>query len=150
LRDWERRNWISPHQSSPQEIEELFRIADRDVEDCGARDLSADWKLNIAYNAALQLAKAALAAQGYRASREAQHLRIIQSLAFTLGLEEMILDRLDQFRKKRNVSDYERAGLVSETEVEEAVSLARQLRNKVEKWIRLHHSSLWPHKDKSG
>jgi len=35
----------------------------------------------------LQSAKAALAASGYRASREAQHVRIIGSLEFTVGLE---------------------------------------------------------------
>jgi hypothetical protein len=47
--------------------------------------LSPDWRLNIAYNAALQAATAALAAAGYRASREAHHCRAIQSLAFTIG-----------------------------------------------------------------
>jgi len=113
LPDWERKGWVEKHKTSPQEIEELFHIADRDLKDCQARDLSDDWQLNIAYNAALQSAKAALAAAGYRTSREAQHFRIIQSLAFTLRLEKSLIDKLDKFRKKRNISDYERAGLVS-------------------------------------
>lgn len=47
--------------------------------------MSPDWKLNIAYNAALQAATAALAASGYRAAREQHHYRTIQSLAHTLG-----------------------------------------------------------------
>lgn len=142
LQDWQRKGWVEKHKTSPQEIEELFQIADRDLKDCQARDLSDDWQLNIAYNAALQSAKAALAAAGYRTSREAQHFRIIQSLAFTLRLEKSLIDKLDKFRKKRNISDYERAGLVSEGEVREAISLAEQLRKQVEDWIRTNHSHL--------
>ena len=142
LQDWERKGWVEKHKSSPQEIEELFQIADRDLKDCQARDLSDDWQLNIAYNAALQSAKAALAAAGYRTAREAQHFRIIQSLAFTLVLEKSLIDKLDKFRKKRNISDYERAGLVSESEVEEAISLARQLRKQVEEWLQADYPHL--------
>ena len=146
LRDWERKGWVEKHKTSPQEIGELLRITDRDLTDCQTKDLSEDWRLNIAYNAALQSAKAALAASGYRASREAQHFRIIQSLTFTLLLEDSVINKLDQFRKKRNISDYERAGLVSESEVKEAILIARQLRKEVEKWIHSYHPHLIPHK----
>ncbi len=146
LQDWERKGWVEKHKTSPQEIEGLFQIADRDLKDCRARDLSDDWQLNIAYNAALQSAKAALAAAGYRTSREAQHFRIIQSLAFTLRFEKSLIDKLDKFRKKRNISDYERAGMVSEGEVEEAIALARRLRKQAEDWIRTNYSHLISHK----
>jgi len=142
LKDWERKGWVDKHKTSPQEIEGLFQIADRDLKDCQSRDLSDDWQLNIAYNAALQSAKAALAAAGYRASREAQHFRTIQSLAFTLRSDKAIINKLDKFRKKRNISDYERAGLVSEGEVREAISLAQQLRKKTEEWIRSNYPHL--------
>ena len=67
--------------------------------------------LAIAYNAALQCAIAALAACGYRASREAHHYRVIQSLPHTIGADAKLVAQLDAFRKKRNVGDYERAGL---------------------------------------
>ena len=143
LQDWEKRGWVTKHKTSPQEIEELFQIADRDLKDCQAEHLSEDWQLNIAYNAALQSAKAAMVAAGYRASREAQHFRIIQSLEFTLGLEKSEIDKLDQFRKKRNISDYERAGLISEGEVREAISLAQQLRKQTEEWIRSNSPHLF-------
>jgi hypothetical protein len=71
--------------TSPQEISDLFAVADRDLEDCRTSGLSADWQMNIAYNASLQLATVALAASGYRASRDAHHYRVIQSLAYTNG-----------------------------------------------------------------
>lgn len=43
LQDWERKGWVEKHKSSPQEIEELFHIADRDLKDCQTTDLSDDW-----------------------------------------------------------------------------------------------------------
>jgi len=55
------------------------------LSDSQTRGLSADWKLNIAHNAALQAATAALAAAGYRAGRDAHHYRVIQSLQLTVA-----------------------------------------------------------------
>ena len=45
-------------------MRDLLGVAERDLADCGVPGLSADWRLNISYNAALQLATAALAAAG--------------------------------------------------------------------------------------
>ncbi len=85
LQDWLRNGWLVEHKTSPAEIAELLAIADRDLADCQVQGLSPDWRLNIAYNAALQASTAALAACGYRAAREAHHYRVIQSLALTIG-----------------------------------------------------------------
>jgi hypothetical protein len=49
---------------------------------------------------------------------------------------------LDAFRKKRNISGYERAGSVSEQEVAEMIALASQLRAMLEAWLRQNHPSL--------
>ena len=110
-------------------------MADRDLADCQSPNLSPDWRLNIAYNAALQLATAALAAAGYRPSRESHHYRVIQSLALTIGTDSDLIETFDQFRKKRNIGGYERAGLVTDQEAREMFELAEQLRADVEKWI---------------
>jgi hypothetical protein len=136
--------WVKPHQTTREEIAELFGLADRDLEACQTADLVTDWRFNIAYNAALQLATAALAAAGYEAARTAHHLRVIRSLEFTLGLSANKIDLFDAFRKKRNEADYERAGVVSDTEAEEMLALARELRANVEAWIARTHSSLKP------
>jgi len=106
-------------------------VADRDLEACQTPGLDPDWKLNIAHNAALQLATAALAACGFRASRQAHHYRVIQSLTFTIEADADLVAQLDAFRKKRNIADYERAGVVSEQEVAEMIDLARELRRTV-------------------
>ena len=142
LSEWARNGWLVEHRTSRQEIADLLGVADRDLHDCAVKDLSEDWQLAIAYNAALQCATAALAACGYRASREAHHYRVIQSLAHTTGAEAKLVAQLDAFRKKRNVGDYERAGLVSEKEAQEMVALARQLRKQVGDWFRANHPEL--------
>jgi hypothetical protein len=80
LADWERNGWLRPHQTSAQEIRDLLAVVERDLADCATEDISADWRTNIAYNAALQAAGAALVASGYRATRDQHHFRVIQSL----------------------------------------------------------------------
>jgi hypothetical protein len=120
----------------------LFALSDRDLAACQTRNLPPDWRFAIAYNAALQTATAALAAAGYRASRESHHHRVIQSLEFTLAPERKTIDTFDRFRKKRNISSYDIAGSVSDKEAHEMFELAATLRAKVEAWIRKNYPKL--------
>jgi len=142
LEDWRSNGWVSAHESSPQEIKDLLAISDRDLKDCQSEGLSADWRFNIAYNALLQAATAALAAAGYRAGRDAHHYRILQSLEFTAGPDVSVLRHLDAFRKKRNLAGYDRIGAVSDLEVREIIRTARTIRRQVETWIREAHPGL--------
>ena len=142
LRDWLRNGWLIEHQTSSQEIAELLGLADRDLAECQITGLSPDWRLNIAYNAALQATTAALAAAGYRAARESHHYRVIQSLAHTIAADASLIVQLDRFRKKRNIGGYGRAGTTSDQEVTEMLVLARKLRNDVEEWLSTNHQEL--------
>ena len=110
LQNWLQNSWLVAHVSSTDEISDLLRIADRDLEACQVKGLPADWRLAIAYNSALQSATAALAAAGYRSTRDNHHYRVIQALEFTVGFDRKLIDTLDGFRKKRNVSSYDLAG----------------------------------------
>ena len=142
LQDWLKSRWLIKHQTSRQEVLDLLSMADRDLVQCRTPHLSPDWQLNIAYSAALQAATAALSAAGYRAARDSHHYRVIQSLAYTIKADERLITQLDKFRKKRNISDYERAGAVSEQEAKEMFALAENLRNEVEKWLRSNYPKL--------
>jgi hypothetical protein len=142
LQDWLKAGWLTEHRTSAQEISDLLAVADRDLADCRISGLSADWRLNIAYNAALQTATAALAAAGYRASRDSHHYRVIQSLAHTIGAEAGLVAQLDQFRKKRNIGGYERVGSVSDHEAAEMTALADKLRQTVRGWPKANHADL--------
>ena len=61
LRDRVQYGWLTEHQSSPEEIKNLLGVVDRDLRECQAKGLGADWRFAIAHNAALQAATAALA-----------------------------------------------------------------------------------------
>jgi hypothetical protein len=142
LQDWLKNRWLVEHQTSRREITDLLNMADRDLAQSQTPNLSPDWQLNIAYNAALQMATAALAAAGYRAAKEAHHYRVIQSLAYTIKADETLIAQLDKFRKKRNIGSYERVGAVSEQEVKEMVALAKDLKDEVMKWLKKNHPEL--------
>ncbi len=142
LENWLNEKLIEKHRPSAREIANLLHICDRDLEKVLIIELGTDWRLSIAHNAALQAATAALAAAGYRARKEGQHYRVIQSLAFTIKTDLATIKQLDKFRQKRNISDYERAGLITEQEAEEMIALAKQLRHDVEQWLRVHHPEL--------
>jgi hypothetical protein len=140
--DWVKNGWIETHRSSKEEIQNLLRIVRRDMKDSRSKDVSNDWRFAISDNAALQAATAALAAAGYRASRESHHYRVIQSLSLTLGKSAEFIRNFDAFRKKRNVSNYDIGGGVSERELQEMTEMAETLREEVENWIRAKHRPL--------
>jgi hypothetical protein len=114
LAEWLKNGWLIEHETSRQEIRHLLRLADRDLADRRNSTLSVDWRFNIAYNAALQCAKVALAAA---------------------KSEDKFILKFDAFRKKRNISEYNHAGSISGTELDEMIGLAKDLRKSAEAWI---------------
>lgn len=142
LSDWLDKGWLTKHRPDRREIRELLGIADRAIADAEVKEISPDARLSLAHNAALQLAIIALAATGYRVGREAYHYRAIQSLAYTINASTDMVDQLDSFRKKRNISDYERAGAVSDIEAEEMLALAKTLHETVIEWLKRNHPEL--------
>jgi len=142
LESWLTDKFIDIHRPSAREIAELLTICDRDIEKSRIIELGPDWQLGIAYNAALQAAIAALAAAGYRATGEGHHYRAIQSLTYTIKAEPAIIKQLDRFRQKRNISDYERVGMVTEQEAAAMISLAEKLRSMVSEWLKKNHPDL--------
>ena len=117
-------------------------MVDRDLSDSAAEGLSADWRMNIAYNAALQVATVALAAAGYRAARDQHHYRVIQSLRETLGTDAATVSTFDTFRKKRNAAGYDRAGLASDADAAAMRALAGRLKADVVRWLKKNHPGL--------
>jgi hypothetical protein len=142
LRDWLENEWLTERRAGAGEIRDLLKAVERDLADAKIPALSADWRLNIAYNAALQAATAALAAAGYGASRERQHYRVIQSLAHTIEAEGSLIARFDRFRVKRNIGTYERSGMISDHEAEEMVELATEVCERVKAWMKKEHPDL--------
>ncbi len=142
LQDWLKTGHLKTHKPGSDEISRLFAAADRDLADARVHGLSTDRRFAIAYNAALLSATAALAASGYRASQEGHHYWTFQSLAFTMQLDSKTIERLDRFRKKRNIADYEMTGMVSEQEVGEMLALSTDLRTMIEDWMLKNYPDL--------
>ncbi len=144
LESYRQNGWLTKHQSSPDEIRNLLGVADTKISDYSkAKELSADSRLSLAYNAITASATAVLAAAGYRTARGgSEHYHTIQTLEFTIDPDKKLMQRIDNLRKKRNQSSYEVSGAVSEGEVAHGFSLALQVRAEVEKWIKTHHSEL--------
>ena len=142
LRDWAESGWLRPQKTSRKEIASLFGIVERDLGDAG-RDISADWRFGIAYNAALRLCTILLSAEGYRPERNLQHYRTIQALGLILGPEQSAdVEYLEVCRKKRNIIEYDAAGTVTERDATELAEFAVGLRSRVLDWIKEHHGEL--------
>lgn len=135
LKDWLKNGWLKEHKTSREEVADLLAVADRDLAACKTPGLHNDWRFNIAYNAALQLASAALGIVGYKAERANHHYRVIDSLSHTLGTDALTVKKFDTFRKKRNISDYEQADTISEAEANDMRRLAEKLRGDLTAWI---------------
>ena len=143
LADWESRNkWLILHTTTRQEIADLLAVVDRDLRESDTPGLGADWRLAIAHNAALQAAAAALAASGYKAGRGDYHHRTIESLRLTIGWDAARVEALQGFRRKRNTTEYDRAGLVSDQDAAEIRQLEETLRDDVRTWLRKTHPEL--------
>lgn len=142
LQDLLNEGRLTTHKTSKQEITRLLALFDRDIADAQVKILSGDRRFATAYNAALMVSTAALAVSGYRSSTEGHHYWTIQSLAFTLNLDSKTITKFNKFRQKRNISDYERTGMVSEQEVKEMITLAKKLRAVLVDWLKKEHPEL--------
>jgi len=104
-------------------------------------NISPDWRFAIAYNAALQCCTIPLYRSGYMLTRgQSIHYRVIQSLVFTLGSNfDEIVAYLNSCRVKRNISDYEAIGSISESEVKELINVVEELHKNVKNWLKVNY-----------
>lgn len=109
----------------------------RDVADAGIAGLSADRRFATAYNAALQAANMAIACAGYRVTAKTGHHKItFYSATLALGADAVKYgDYFETCRRKRNVIDYTRSHVATETEANEIVEKATEFREFVDAWI---------------
>ena len=132
---------LQAHTPTPQELEQLRAVVDRDLKDAALPGLSEDRCFATAYNAALQLARMVLACAGYLVSaRQGHHQTSFQALTLAMGpgVADLVA-YFDTCRRKRNVVDYDRAYLVTQTEAQELLLKAREFATLVEVWIAQHH-----------
>lgn len=109
----------------------------RDLADAKVEGLSADRRFATAYNAALHAANMAIACAGYRVTAKAGHHKItVDSIRLALGAgADKYVDYLEACRRKRNMIDYTRSHVATDTEAEEILRKATDFYEFVEAWI---------------
>jgi len=143
LKRLQRNGWLKAHNPTVQEVTDLLTLADRDLRNAKAKGLDDDWRFSIAYNAILQAGTAALIASGYSVPKgDSHHFRVIGSMAFTLGLEPDLLDKLDRYRKRRSMSIYDVAGVITPTESKDMRTVATDIVGQVHEWLEQKYPGL--------
>lgn len=119
-------------------------MVDRDLKDAAIKELSADRRFAVAYNAVLQQAKIVLACEGYRASsKPGHHATTLEAAGLILGTQhQALIDYFDTCRRMRNQVNYDVAGVASEAEAEELLEKAVEFRDVASRWVQNNHSHL--------
>ena len=127
---------IQKHQASKDEIASLFKLIGRDLKDAAIIELSEDRRFAVAYNAVLQCGTAIMHSMGYRTKGEAHHYHTFEFLREALGSKYAdLIDYFDACRSKRNRTDYDAIGGISETAVAELIGEANKFYKFTKDWI---------------
>ncbi len=137
LRNLEKIGQLKNHVTSREEVQRLLDAARRNLSDADVEVISCETRFDSAYKAVMQLALAAMMANGFRpdTSRPGHHMTVIQSLPQTVGLPTERMAVLDVLRRKRNLTDYS-GGWIDETSMEQCILEARVLLRDVEAWLK--------------
>lgn len=124
---------IEPGRFSREQVEDLLKVAQRDLVTSGeVLESAREWAYAIAYNAMLQGGRAFMFQKGYRTRGEGHHLTVIKFLRAGLDPEfENTINVMDRMRRKRNRSMYDTTGAISLKEAGEAVETAHDFVDRV-------------------
>ena len=135
---------VQRHRTSKKELDDMRALVARDLADSKVAGLSADRRFATAYNAALQAANMAIACAGYRVTTKTGHHKVaLDSVKLAVG--SAVNKRADYFercRRKRNVIDYTRSHVATESEANEIVRQATEFYEFVEVWIHTRFPNL--------
>ncbi|KAF0133656.1 MAG: hypothetical protein FD145_1194 [Candidatus Saganbacteria bacterium] len=127
---------IQKHKTSKEEIENLLTLIERDIKDAAIVALSEDRRFTIAYNAVLQCGTIIMSCIGFRTKGEAHHFFTFEFLQEALGsAHNETIDYFNACRAKRNRTDYDSAGEISETEVFELIKEAKNFYKFTKDWV---------------
>ena len=135
---------VQRHRTSKRELDDIRALIARDLADAGVTALSADRRFATAYNAALLAAHMAIACAGYRVTAKTGHHKVsFDAITLALGVAELkYADYFEICRRKRNVIDYTRSRVATETEAQEILDKATEFQQCVEEWIDSNYPNL--------
>ena len=122
LKRWLAEGRVRRHRTTRNEIQDLWEVVGRDLLDASIAELSPDRRFATAYNAILQLATIILLLNGLRTTGKGHHALTFLALGeLTPRIPKKKRIYFDACRRKRNLADYDAAGRVSESEVEQII-----------------------------
>ena len=133
---------MTPEPSSKSELDSLRTIVARCLSDTNATGLSDEQRFIIAYDAARTLALMVVRAAGYRPKKFGGHYNTFEGLSAADPVFRIVSSYLQICRMKRNDSEYDAAGGITDKDADALVSSVTQLQSDVEGWIRAHHPAL--------
>ena len=124
-------------------VKRLISSAERNIADAHVLEISAENRFDVAYKAIMQLANAALQANGYRTltNKPGHHMTMIQTLNQTVDIDKQTVITLDALRKQRNVADYS-GDVIPASAVEECILHAENLSRDIKRWLKENRPEL--------
>jgi hypothetical protein len=124
------------------ELDNLRSIVQRSLNDVAATGLSTDARFIMAYDAARTLSLMIVRAVGYRPRAAGGHYNTFLALEAADPAFAALSAYFDGCRIKRNASEYDFAGGVSNTDAEGLLKTVQQFAIDAEAWIRANHPHL--------
>jgi hypothetical protein len=131
---------VTAETSSKSELDSLRTIVARCLSDINATGLSHEQRFIIAYDAARTLALMIVRAAGYRPKRFGGHYNTFEGMkAADPAKFQSFSAYLQICRMKRNDSEYDAAGGITDRDADALVQSLSQFEVDVEAWITCHH-----------
>ena len=141
LKDLLNQGRLRQHKTSKKEIKNLLALVRRDIKDAKVEGLSSDRRFACAYNAVLQLATILLYCKGYKPEGTGHHFTVFQAMKIIMGNNYYTLaDYFDSCRSKRNITDYDCAGAISDLEAEELIEEAESFLAVILNWLKKNYT----------
>ncbi|MEA2015906.1 MAG: hypothetical protein U9O59_04280 [Actinomycetota bacterium] len=141
LKDLLNQDRLRQHKTSKKEIKNLLELVRRDIKDAKVEGLSSDRRFACAYNAVLQLATILLYCKGYKPEGTGHHFTVFQAMKIIMGNNYYTLaDYFDSCRSKRNITDYDYAGAISDLEAEELIEEADKFLEITINWLKKNYT----------
>ncbi|HEV3138687.1 MAG TPA: hypothetical protein VGZ26_12300 [Pirellulales bacterium] len=128
---------------SKAELNNLRSIVTRSLKDVAAKGLSEDARFVLAYDAARTLSLIVVRAGGYRPrSASGHHYNTFLALEAADPAFAGLSVYFDGCRMKRNISEYDFAGGVTETDVDGLLNTVQEFAVDVEAWVKARYPHL--------
>lgn len=132
-----REGRLRPHRRDLDEVAAKVTLAHARLGDAAVSGLSDDGRFIFAYDAARSAAEAVMAAEGYRPAAGVGHHEVVFRFLRVAcdGRWTQAAIEFEQARVMRNAAEYDEWGLVTQTQADRLVSVAREFVDDVSNWL---------------